>query len=109
MPQQVVQTDKAPKPAGPYSQCLRAGDLLFVAGQIPLDPSTGKLAGSAIEEQTRRVVENIQAILEAGGATMGQVVKTGVDLSDLALFARFNEVYAGYFLDPKPARITVGS
>jgi 2-iminobutanoate/2-iminopropanoate deaminase len=108
MPKQQVTTDKAPRPAGPYSQGLRVGDFVFVAGQGPANPATGKM-GDTIEEQTAQVLENIKAILEAGGATMADVVKSTVHLSDLSLFARFNTVYATYFPDPKPVRTTVGS
>ena len=109
MIKQQVLTSAAPKPIGPYSQGLRVGEFIFVSGQGPLDPATGKIAGDTIEEQTRRVLENIKAILEAGGATMGDVVKSTVHLSDLELFSRFNGVYATYFPDPKPTRTTVGS
>jgi len=108
MLKQQVTTDKAPRPAGPYSQGLRVGDFVFVAGQGPANPATGQ-KGDTIEEQTAQVLENIKAILEAGGATMGDVVKSTVHLSDLILFARFNTVYATYFPDPKPVRTTVGS
>lgn len=106
---QEVQTPKASRPSGAYSQGVRAGDWLFVSGQGPLDPACGTVAGSTIEEQTARTLQNIQAILEAGGATLADVVRCTVHLSDLALFERFNAVYAGFFPDPKPARTTVGS
>lgn len=109
MPKQAIQTRQAPTPVGPYSQCLRAGDYLFVAGQGPLDPATGQVVGETIEEQTARTLENIKAILEAAGATMADVVKTTVHLSDLSLFSRYNAVYGKYFPDPKPVRTTVGS
>ncbi len=108
MPKQQVTTDKAPRPAGPYSQGLRVGDFVFVAGQGPADPVTGKI-GATIEEQTAQVLENIKAILEAAGVTMADVVKSTVHLSDMSLFARFNSVYTTYFPDPKPVRTTVGS
>ena len=109
MSKQLIQTRAAPQPAGPYSQGLRVGDFIFTAGQIPLDPGTGKLAGETIEEQTVQVLENLRLILEAAGASLADVVKTTVHLSDLGFFARFNPVYAGYFPDPKPVRTTVGS
>jgi 2-iminobutanoate/2-iminopropanoate deaminase len=109
MVKQVILTDKAPQPAGPYSQGLRAGGFIFVAGQTPFDPATGELVGQTIEEQTGRVLENIKAILEEAGASMTDVVKTTVHLSDLSLFPRFNQVYESYFSDPKPVRTTVGS
>ncbi len=109
MTKQQIVTPNAPLPAGPYSQGLRVGDFVYVAGQGPTDPATKKSAGESIEEQTRQVLENIKAILEAGGATMGDVVKSTVHLSDMSLFSRFNAVYATYFPDPKPVRTTVGS
>src|SRR5205085_10431992 len=103
-----ILTDKAPRPGGAYSQGLRVGDFVYVAGQGPADPATGK-AGETIEEQTARTLENIKAILEAAGATMADVVKTTVHLSDLSLFERYNKIYSSYFPDPKPVRTTVGS
>lgn len=109
MPKQQIRTEQAAAPGGAYSQGLRAGDYVFVSGQGPTNPATGKIAGETIEEQTRQVLENIKAILEAGGATMADVVKSSVHLSDLGHFARFNSVYARYFPDPKPVRTTVGS
>ena len=104
-----IRTEKAPIAAGPYSQGLRVGDFVFVAGQGPTDPATRKTAGDTIEEQTARTLENVKAILEAAGASMGDVVKSTVHLSDMALFSRFNKVYETYFPDPKPVRTTVGS
>lgn len=109
MPKQKIQTDKAAKPGGAYSQGLRAGPFIFVSGQGPGDPVTGKVVGTTIEEQTARVLENVKAILEAGGATMADVVKSTVHLSDLSHFPQFNKVYETYFPDPKPVRTTVGS
>ncbi len=97
------------KVEGTWSLGARAGDFIFVSGQGPLDPTTGKIVGETIEEQTARTLENIKAILAAAGATMADVVKVSAHLSDLALFDRYNRVYAGYFSDPKPARTTVGS
>ena len=109
MAKQLIQSDKTSPPGGAYSPALRAGDFIFVAGQGPMDPATGKITGTIIEEQTARVLENIKAILEAAGATMADVVKATVHLSDLSLFQRYNQVYATYFPDPKPVRTTVGS
>lgn len=109
MAKQLIQSVTLPKPGGAYSPGLRAGDFVFVSGQGPTNPATGKLAGDTIEEQTAQVLENIKAILEAGGATMADVVKATVHLSDLSLFPRYNSVYAQYFPDPKPVRTTVGS
>jgi len=108
MPKQQISTSSAAGPAGAYSQGIRAGDFVFVAGQGPRNPATGQM-GETIEEQTAQVLENIKAILEAGGATMADVVKSTVHLSDVALFDRYNKVYATYFPDPKPVRTTVGS
>jgi 2-iminobutanoate/2-iminopropanoate deaminase len=108
MPKQAITTDKAPVPGGAYSQAVRAGDFIYVAGTTPRHPTTGTMPDS-IEEQTAQVMENIKAVLEAGGASMDDVVKSTVHLSDLSLFHRFNEVYARYFNDPKPVRTTVGS
>ncbi len=109
MPKQQIRTNTGASPIGAYSQGIRAGDFVFVSGQGPLDPETGRIVGETVEEQTARVLENIKAILEAGGASMADVVKVSAHLSDLALFERYNKVYATYFPDPKPARITVGS
>jgi 2-iminobutanoate/2-iminopropanoate deaminase len=109
MAKQQISTKVGAQPIGAYSQGLRVGDFLFVSGQGPLDPQSGKVVGDTIEEQTARVLENIKAILEAGGATMADVVKVSAHLSDLALFERYNQVYASYFPDPKPTRTTVGS
>jgi len=105
----VVSTDKAPKAIGPYSQGIKAGDLVFTAGQGPLDPATGKLVEGGIAEQTRRVLQNIQAILEAANSALDQVVKTTVFLGDMADFQAMNAVYAEFFPPDKnpPARTTV--
>lgn len=109
MPKIQIKTSASASPVGPYSQGLKAGDFVFVSGQGPLDPHTGKVVGETIEEQTKQVLENIKGILEAGGASMANVVKSTVHLSDLSLFQRFNAVYATFFPDPKPTRTTVGS
>lgn len=104
-----IRTDEAAAPGGAYSQGLRAGDFVYVSGQGPIDPATGEIVGETIEKQTERTLENVQAILAAAGASMADVVKSTVHLSDLSLFPRYNEVYARYFPDPKPVRTTVGS
>ena len=104
---QAVSTPSAPGAIGPYSQAIRAGSLLFVSGQIPIDPSTGTLIENTITEQTHRVFRNIGAILEAAGATFDHVVKTTVYLADMNDFAAMNEAYASYFSSPAPARATV--
>ena len=109
MPKQQITTRSGASPVGAYSQGLRVGDFLFVSGQGPLDPATGQIVGETIEDQTARVLENIKAILEAGGATLADVVKVSAHLSDLQLFGRYNKVYDTYFPDPKPTRTTVGS
>jgi 2-iminobutanoate/2-iminopropanoate deaminase len=102
-----VRTDAAPAALGPYSQGIRAGQFLFVSGQLALNPATGEFAEGGIGEQTRRVLQNIGAILEAGGSSLGKVVRTTVYLADIADFAAMNEVYATFFAPPYPARSTI--
>ena len=97
MPKQLITTDKAGPPLGAYSQGYRAGDFVFVTGCGPIDPQTAGLRGDTIEEQTDLVIDNIEAILEAGGATLADVVKATVHLADETEFPRFNEVYARRF------------
>jgi 2-iminobutanoate/2-iminopropanoate deaminase len=109
MPKQQLTPATGARPIGAYSPGIRVGDFIFVSGQGPLDPDTGKVVGDNIEEQTARTLENVKAILEAGGATMADVVKVSAHLSDLSLFDRYNRVYSTYFPDPKPTRTTVGS
>jgi 2-iminobutanoate/2-iminopropanoate deaminase len=104
---QAVSTESAPKAIGPYSQAIRAGDLLFVSGQVPIDPATGSLVDGDIAAQTTRVLRNIGAILDAAGASFDHVVRTTVFLADMNDFAAMNEVYAGCFTAPAPARATV--
>lgn len=107
MTKRVVSTEKAPAAIGPYSQAIKTGDLLFMSGQIPLDPRTGNLVSGDIEAETRRVMENLGAVLAAAGAKFENLVKTTIYLTDLGDFAAVNRVYASYFsLDP-PARATV--
>ena len=107
MSRDVIHTDSAPKAIGPYSQAIRVGDFVFTAGQIALDPATGELAGATIEEQTRRALTNLMAVLEAAGSGLGKVVKTTVFLANLADFAKMNAVYAEFFPGNPPARTTV--
>jgi 2-iminobutanoate/2-iminopropanoate deaminase len=107
MTRRVVLTDRAPKPVGPYSQAIVANGLVFVAGQVPIDPSTGKVVEGGIREQTRRVLENVKAILEAAGTSMDKVVKVNVYLKRTDDFAAMNEVYSQYFPKEPPARTTV--
>jgi 2-iminobutanoate/2-iminopropanoate deaminase len=103
----VISTSKAPAALGPYSQAVRWGDLLFVSGQIPIDPATGQVVGDDVAAQTERVLKNLAAILEAAGASLDQVLKTTVYLRDLNDFGKMNEVYARFFGAQPPARATV--
>ena len=102
-----VQTDRAPQAIGPYSQAIVAGNLVFTAGQISLDPATGELVTGDIATQTERVLQNLTAILAASGTSLHRVVKTTVFLSDMQDFAAMNEVYSRHFKEHKPARSTV--
>jgi 2-iminobutanoate/2-iminopropanoate deaminase len=102
-----ISSPNAPKAIGPYSPAIRAGQLLFVSGQVPIDPATGDLIQGDVQAQTRRVLDNIGALLEAGSLTFADVVRTTVFLADMGDFAAMNEVYATYFLPPAPARATV--
>jgi 2-iminobutanoate/2-iminopropanoate deaminase len=103
-----IRTDDAPAPVGPYSQAIRHDDLVFVSGQIPLDPKTGKIVGGEIEDETRQVLANLKAVLEASGASLASVIKATVYLTDMSLFPRVNVIYAESFdSDPAPARATV--
>ena len=104
---QAVSSPDAPKAIGPYSQAVRAGQLLFVSGQVPLDPATGQLVSGDIAAQTRRVFDNLGAVLKAGGRSFADVVRTTVFLADMNDFATVNEVYGTYFSEPYPARATV--
>jgi 2-iminobutanoate/2-iminopropanoate deaminase len=103
----VISTPKAPAALGPYSQAIRWGDLIFVSGQIPIDPATSQVVGDDVAAQTERVLKNLAAILEAAGASLGQVLKTTVYLRDLNDFGKMNEVYARFFSEQPPARATV--
>lgn len=108
MPATPVSSPNAPAAIGPYSQAVRSGDLLFLSGQIPLDPATGQLVPGGIEAQTERVMENLEAVLAAAGGSFKNVVKTTVYLTDLGAFQAFNTAYARFFPDPPaPARATV--
>lgn len=107
MDKEVIHTDGAPRAVGPYSQAVRAGGFIFTAGQLALDPATGKLLGETIEEQTRRALDNLKAVVEAAGSSLSRVVKTTVFITDMASFARMNGVYAEYFPAAPPARSTV--
>ncbi len=103
-----IATNDAPKAIGPYSQAVRAGNLLFLSGQIPLDPAEGELVQGDFATQTRRVLENLKAVLAEAGATFGNVARATVYLTDLGNFQTLNGIYAEFFGDHKPARSTVG-
>jgi 2-iminobutanoate/2-iminopropanoate deaminase len=104
----IVSSDRAPKAIGPYSQAVDAGDLVFLSGQIPLDPASGQFVGAGdVVAQTERVIHNMKGVLEAAGLTLDHVVRTTVFMVDLAEFAKMNEVYARYFAAEPPARSTV--
>ena len=107
MKKKVIQTEKAPKAIGPYSQAIQAGNFLFLSGQIPLDPKTGELAKGDIREQTKQVLENIKGILESQKLGMENVVKATIFLKDIGNFNQVNEVYATYFPSSPPARSTI--
>jgi len=109
MAKYVLQTKRGAPPQGAYSQGWRAGDFLYITGTGPIDPATGQLAGDNIEQQTEQTIANLAAILESDGATLNDVIKVNVHLSDTSLFARYNTVYARIFSRPYPARTTVGS
>ena len=104
---QVIHTDSAPAAIGPYSQAIQIGDLLFVSGQVPIDPSTGAIVEGDIKAQAQQSLNNLKAILNAAGTNMGAVVKTTVFLADMNDFAAMNEVYAQFFQEPLPARSAV--
>jgi reactive intermediate/imine deaminase len=108
MNRSIISTPNAPSAIGTYSQAVRAGDTVYISGQIPLDPSTGQMVAGDIDAEITRVFENIKAIATAAGATLAQAVKVNVSLTDLAHFARVNEIMATYFPQPWPARAAVG-
>lgn len=104
---EIISTENAPRAIGPYSQGVRAGNLVFASGQIPIDPSTGNFVSGGVAEQTEQVMKNLSAVLEAAGVGLSQVVKTTVFLADMDDFAEMNEVYGRYFSENPPARATV--
>ena len=107
MSMRMISTDKAPKAIGPYSQGIAASGLLFLSGQVPLDPGTGQLVQGTVQDEVTRVMDNLKAVLEAAGSGLPRVVRTTVYLTSLEDFAAMNEVYARYFGDHRPARSTV--
>jgi len=104
---EIIQTDNAPKAIGPYSQAIKANGLIFASGQIPIDPKTGQFVPGGITEQTEQVLKNLTAVIEAGGSSLSQVVKTTVFLADMQDFVAMNEVYGRFFAELPPARATV--
>ncbi|MEJ7587115.1 MAG: RidA family protein [Ferruginibacter sp.] len=107
MNKQIIQTDKAPAPIGPYSQAVQTGNLLFVSGQVAINPDTNDFVGTGIIEETRQVMQNIKSILTTAGMDFKNVIKTTIFLSDMNLFGDLNEIYAGYFDGDFPARETI--
>ncbi len=107
MDRNVIRSDSAPQAIGPYSQAIRAGIFVFTAGQVAIDPATGALSGDTIEEQTRRVLTNLKAVLEAAGTGMDRVIKTTVFMINLGDFTKMNTAYAEFFPSNPPARSTV--
>ena len=103
----IIATDRAPRAIGPYSQAVRAGDLVFASGQIPIDPATGEFVAGGVAEQTEQVLRNLTAVFEAAGVGMNQIVKTTVFLADMDDFTAMNEVYGRFFSVEPPARATV--
>jgi len=108
MQRKIIHSDRAPKAIGTYSQAVRAGDTVYVSGQIPIDPASGALISGDIDAEIRRVFDNLQAIAQAAGGSLADVVKLGVFLTDLAHFAKVNEIMAIYFSEPYPARAAIG-
>lgn len=104
---EIISTENAPGAIGPYSQAVKTGNLVFVSGQIPIDPKTGEFVSAEISEQTEQVLKNLSAVLEAAGSSLNDVVKTTVFLADMSDFAAMNAVYGKYFSENKPARATV--
>lgn len=107
MPKEIIRTDKAPGAVGPYSQAIKVGNLLFLSGQVGLDPATGKLAGDDVGTQLEQVIRNITTVLEAAGSSLQQVVKATVFLYDMDDYAKMNEIYARHFGANPPARSAV--
>jgi 2-iminobutanoate/2-iminopropanoate deaminase len=104
---EVIATDKAPKAVGPYSQAVRAGGLVWISGQIALDPATGRLVEGGIEAETTRVMDNLRAVLEAAGSSLDRIVKATIYLTDLGDFEAVNGVYGSFFKNPPPARVCI--
>ncbi len=107
MEKKIIRTDNAPAPIGPYNQAVQFGNMLFISGQIPLDPATGNLVMDSIQAETKLVMNNLQAILTEAGMDFSNVIKTTIFLTDMGQFAQVNEVYGSYFTENPPARETV--
>ena len=107
MKKEIINTTKAPAALGPYSQAIKAGNIIYVSGQIPLIPETMEIISDDVQEQTKQSLENVKAVLEAAGATLNDVVKASVFIKDMNDFAKINEIYATYFTENKPARACV--
>lgn len=107
MQKEIIYTNQAPEPIGPYSQAVKAGNLLFVSGQIPIDPATGNVVNSSVKDEAIQVMKNLAAVLQVSGTNFDAIVKTTIFLSDMSLFAEVNEVYGSYFSGNFPARETV--
>jgi 2-iminobutanoate/2-iminopropanoate deaminase len=103
----IIYTDKAPEPIGPYSQAVLTGNMLFISGQIPIDPATNQLITGSIRDESRQVMKNLEALLSASGLSFESVVKATIFLSDMSHFAEVNEIYGSYFISNFPARETV--
>lgn len=107
MTKKIISTESAPAAIGPYSQAVLAGDLLYASGQIPLDPQTGEMVSGGVAAQTKQVLENLKAVVEAANGQMSQIVKVTIYITDMQQFASVNEIYAAYFSAPFPARACV--
>ncbi len=103
----IVNTDNAPAAIGPYSQAVVAGGMLYVSGQIPLDPASGEIVEGGVAGQTKQVLENLKAVVEAGGGSMSKIVKVTIYITDMGQFSVVNEIYGSYFVEPFPARACV--
>ena len=108
MSREAISTDSAPRAIGPYSQAVRAGNTVYLSGQIPLDPATGELVGGGFESETRRVFDNLRAVAAAAGATLDHAVRVTIYLTDIGRFPIVNGIMAEYFNEPYPARVTIG-
>jgi 2-iminobutanoate/2-iminopropanoate deaminase len=105
---QAITADRAPAAVGPYSHAVRSGQLLFLSGQMPLDPATGKLVDGSVGDQARQCLKNLQAVCAAAGGSLENAVRCGIYVTDIATFGEVNEAYATFFTEPQPARSTIG-